>query len=164
MPECRDVHESVFPSGDGVHDAVLAHQYCGGDIYWIDVRNNRAWFGGNTKVFLTWEFAPTVAWGDSQHIVITINEVSDIGTSLHEADRIIVIYRLADRLSDENFRNRINEYEARTQENLRAHKSTFTGNPAQDAQALKDVVDREWQNYRKLQEWARVNVQIWNSK
>jgi hypothetical protein len=166
-------HETVLPSPDGTHKARLVNEACdfigvnNNNAYWVAVGpSSGGWFGHETAIFLSWdsaadiaEFAPDVAWSDDHHLVITIQYVSNVRTSLHEADGVTVIYRLADRLSEENFRKNTEEYERRAEEDLRNHVSTFTGNPEKDPAALKDLIARTWKDYQRFKEWAKANAE-----
>ena len=151
--------EIVIESPDGTREARLFEDGCSGPAYWITIRNKDSWMGGETEVFVTWEFEPEVAWRDDRHLVITIREVSYFGKTLHQADGVTVVYRIADRLREEDFRQRLEDYEHRAEQSIREHRSTFTGDDAKDPQALKELIAREWEDYRPFQQWAKGNAE-----
>ena len=151
--------EIVIESPDGTREARLFEEGCSGPAYWITVRNKDSWMGGQTEVFVTWDFEPEVTWRDDRHLVLAIREVSDFGKTLHQADGVTVVYRVADRLREEDFRQRLEDYEYRVGQLIREHRSTFTGDFTKDPQALKDVIAHEWEHYRRFQQWAKANAE-----
>jgi hypothetical protein len=151
--------EIDLKSPDGMRAARLFEDGCSGPAYWVTVRNKDSWIGGETEVFVTWEFEPELAWRDDRHLVITIREVSHFGKTLHQGDGVTVVYCVADRLREQDFRRRLEDYEHRTEQLIREHRSTFTGDNAKDPQALKEVIAHEWADYRRFQEWAKANAE-----
>jgi len=115
--------------------------------------------GSETEVLLTWEFEPEVAWRDDQHLVITIQEVSHFRMSLHQAEEITIVYRVADGLSEENFRRHLEAYERRWEVLISEHRGTVTGDNARDLEALKSQIARQWDDYHRFQDWAKANAE-----
>jgi len=149
-----DVRDTVFAAPDGMHEA----HTCAdpeADAYWVTIRSTDTPSSRATLVFMTWEFAPSVAWRDDGRVVITIEHFQDFFTAynqcLHQAAGIKVVYRLADRLSDENYRRTMDRIEQiwTSPKYARTHDSAFW---------QKLTTDR-WEAFRKLKKWALANAE-----
>ena len=157
---CTPARAEVFPSPDGTHEARLTNQDCYGSVaYWITVIDKAAWLGGSTKVLLTWDFPPDVAWRDDRHLAITIQRVSHFDMSLHQAGEISIAYRLADQLFEENFRKDIEDLERRWADLLRQRRGTIVGNQDKDPKALKEDIAHMWDEYHQFKAWAKDNAE-----
>jgi hypothetical protein len=156
----RNVYQrEIQQSPDKKHEFHLVNLYCSGgatassESYWVTVSDLTKPDDEGIRVFYTWDYAPDVSWGDREHIIITIMQVCQIRTSLHQAGSIRVIYRLADDLLEANFRKRMDEYERRSID------STERGLTADTPGALKNGVEFAWAQYNKLKEWAAANAE-----
>jgi hypothetical protein len=156
---CYPIKEARQLSPDNKRILTLVNQLCAGgvgissDSYWITVHDSSRLGDNGIQVFYTWDYAPDVSWADSEHIVITILQVSQIRISPHQAGAVEIIYRLADNLLEENFRKKVNDYERRA---IDAGES-LTSNTNYPG-ALKNRVEFMWVQYRQLREWAAVNA------
>jgi hypothetical protein len=157
---CYPMKEIRQSAPDNKHVLSLVNQLCAGGVgisshsYWITIRRLPEHNDEGIQIFYTWDYAPDVAWVDSKNIIVTILQVCQVRTSLHEAGAIRVTYRLADNLLPNNFREKMDDYERQA---IEAAAKGLTSD-ARDPTALKRRIEFAWSEYDKLMEWAVTNA------
>ena len=155
---CDPTTETVFQSPDGKKQALLKNQICSPGLgasynaYWVVVRGTA---DQDTQVFATWDSAPDVEWRNDQELVITVQVVSHIGMSLHQAGAVVIQYRIGERLSASNFRREMDEFEARVLAITRSQPRS----PTQPLTGLRILIDDAWKDYHQFMQWAAKNAE-----
>ncbi len=159
---CGPEKQTIVRSADGKHEAVLSNQYCAPGVgassnaYWITVRSGSGLSDKGVRVFETWNFAPDPIWRDNQNLEVKIRFVSDIGTSLHEAGVIKISYWIDEKLSEENFRKKMDKYQQKWADEFQTNPSS------PQKKIVKAAIVSAWADYRRFKEWAEANAERGN--
>jgi hypothetical protein len=162
---CAIVSEKRHQSPDGKYDVRVVNQYCAGgfgtgdDTSWITIRELTKPGSEDVRIFESSDDTPDVSWISAERLLITVLHVCRIGTSLHRAGDVMVVYRIGERLSEEKFREKMEEYERNWVDNIKNGRATFTGHSDKDAEALRHAVEAQWAQYRRFKEWAAINAE-----
>src|SRR4029077_8272018 len=164
--DCDPIKQtSAISSPSGEFEALILHQACAGGFgsgserYWIKVRPAATEPSTGITIFAVERYLPDIAWSTPARLVITIKLISDISLSLHTAYDVEVVYRIGDGLQPDQMTREIAEYEARAKQDLREGKSTFTGNPATDPEALNRAISLWKSHYTSFLVWAARNAE-----
>ena len=93
---CNDAFDSqTYPSPSGDTDARLIRRFCPTDdennkTYYVVVNSHNI----AKTVYQTWNDAPEVAWRSAKDLVITVTALTNIATSEHSFDDIVISYRV----------------------------------------------------------------------
>jgi hypothetical protein len=174
VPACGGVSDKTIPSPNKNHRAHIMNQYCApgvgisSDPYWVVVGDNVARAGQVESVdlaqegevaFKTWDYEPTVSWKDDDHLIIQIEHVASIAKSLHIVGDIHVSYKIAENLSEKNFRRDQSNYENNWLAIINSRVPTGGGSKERDIAALKARLDRSLRDYKAFQGWAESNAE-----
>jgi hypothetical protein len=156
---CFIEQSSTSLSPDKSHEALLVEQTCaygpiGGTYHILSVRSGNPSDKG-TDIFQTDQSVPTISWLGGRHLIVTINNVSWIGLSLHQAAGIEVSYRLADRLAQENIVKEEREWEQRSLASIHPVPPGQTS-VSLDSFNFAKAVQKE--NFEKFKAWAQANI------
>jgi hypothetical protein len=163
--DCAILNTSNVLAPDGKHEAVVTDQACafgfgqGGEYIRIFVgRAGQVDSTNGREVFIA-HFRPEVVWSDSNELTITVNTLSWIGTSLHQAGEVKIIYRVADRLSEEHMRKDLAEWEQRQLNDLDARSSLTPEQRRAPLANIQFVKRAQLDAYARFKEWAKQNAQ-----
>jgi hypothetical protein len=106
-------------------------------------------FKSNAKLGLTWT--------DDRKLDIHISELPEIKLSSHASGDTTITYSIANKLSKDNYEEKIAQYEERMKYQIANHVATFTHNENRDLQKLSEVVARWLDQYQHFEIWAQKN-------
>jgi hypothetical protein len=130
--DCAVLNQSNVPAPDGKHEAIISHEACalgfgvGGEYVRVLVGTAGQVDSTNGREAFIAYFQPDVVWSNPNELTITVKNVSWIGTSLHKAGDVSIVYRVAEQLSQENIEKERAEWEARA---LKALRPVAPGQP-----------------------------------
>lgn len=150
---------STSSSPDKIYEALLFEKTCtfgpfGGTYHIVSLRSIGSADEG-TEIFSADLSAPALLWLEAHRLMVTINDVSWVGVSLHRVDGIEVSYQLADRLSEADVSERERVWEERSLANI--HPAP----PGQSNEALKSFYlakAAQKERFEKFKAWARANI------
>jgi hypothetical protein len=106
--DCSVELQLAIQSPDQTHEAFVNNKECDGPLatgyhdYFVTIRNGGQSTDAGIKVFVASDVEPDITWRDNNHLIVTIKAPSFIGASLHQANGVTVIYRLADGLLEQD--------------------------------------------------------------
>lgn len=163
--DCAIVSRSSLPAPDGKHEVIITDQECafgfgqGGKYIRVFVGKAGEVATDGNEVFIAGSFQPEVIWSNSNELTITVNKASWIGTSLHQAGDVSIVYRVADRLSEENVRKELADWEQRVLDEL-AKRSSLTPEQLKAPLANIEFSKRaQLEAYARFKDWAKKNAQ-----
>jgi hypothetical protein len=162
--ECAPEKQTNILAANEAHEAVMTEKECAGAFasgyhdYFVRVRNHSKAGDKGTEIFVT-DSEPGVAWRDDDHLVITINYPSFIGTNLHQAEGISIVYRIADGLLETNYKNSLAERKRRVLQGLRDDAFQRGIDLSSSLKSAEEAFQTQFETYNRFMRWAKENVE-----
>ncbi len=156
---CSERIISSSASPDNSYDAQLIEGVCAtgpyGSTYHVLAIRKTGSSDRGTEFFTTETSSPDFFWSDARRLIVTINTVSWIGRSRHQADGLEVSYRLADNLSEQNFERELQAWQERV---LAEHRPVAAGRKDPGLEQIRFTVATRQKLFEQFKAWARINV------